>query len=113
MPTAPGRKNVYQPRQARLKVCILGGWSLFGVFAEDTGTEEVVLVAEVDAGEDDRMRIADSIRRRVTQGSAVALRQVHLVERGWLVKTSSGKIARGANREKWGRERDERMGSRE
>jgi fatty-acyl-CoA synthase len=85
----------------------------FGVFDENTGTEEVVLVAEVDAGEDDRMRIADSIRRRVTQGSAVALRQVHLVERGWLVKTSSGKIARGANREKWGRERDERMGSRD
>jgi fatty-acyl-CoA synthase len=76
----------------------------FGVFAEETGTEEVVLVAEVDAGEEDRMRIADEIRRRVTQGSAVALRQVHLVERGWLVKTSSGKIARGANREKWGAE---------
>jgi fatty-acyl-CoA synthase len=76
----------------------------FGVFAEDTGTEEVVLMAEVDAGEDDRMRIADSIRRRVTQGSAIALRKVHLVERGWLVKTSSGKIARGANREKWGAE---------
>jgi fatty-acyl-CoA synthase len=85
----------------------------FGVFDENTGTEEVVLVAEVDAGEDDRMRIADSIRRRVTQGSAVALRQVHLVERGWLVKTSSGKIARGANREKWGNERNERMESRD
>jgi len=37
----------------------------------------------------------------VTQGSAVALRQVHLVDRGWLVKTSSGKIARRANRQKW------------
>jgi fatty-acyl-CoA synthase len=75
----------------------------FGVFDENTGTEEVVLVAEVDEEADDRLRIADNIRRRVTQGSAVALRQVHLVERGWLVKTSSGKIARGANREKWRR----------
>jgi hypothetical protein len=47
------------------------------------------------------MRIGEEIRRYVSQGSAVALRQVHLVARGWLVKTSSGKIARGANREKW------------
>jgi acyl-CoA synthetase (AMP-forming)/AMP-acid ligase II len=78
----------------------------FGVFEEATGTEEVVLVAEVDAELEERLRIAENIRRRVTQGSAVALRQVHLVERGWLVKTSSGKIARGANREKWGNERE-------
>jgi fatty-acyl-CoA synthase len=83
----------------------------FGVFDEETGTEEVVLVAEVDAVEDERLRIADSIRRRVTQGSAIALRQVHLVDRGWLVKTSSGKIARAANREKWGKEREERLES--
>ncbi|HSV85504.1 MAG TPA: AMP-binding protein [Levilinea sp.] len=73
----------------------------FGVFDETAGTEEVVLVGEVDAGAEERLRIAAEIRRHVTQGSAVALRQVHLVGRGWLVKTSSGKIARGANREKW------------
>jgi fatty-acyl-CoA synthase len=78
----------------------------FGVYDEGSGTEEVVLVAEVDAAADDRARIAEDIRRRVTQGSAVALRQVFLVDRGWLVKTSSGKIARGANREKWGVERE-------
>jgi fatty-acyl-CoA synthase len=78
----------------------------FGVFEEATGTEEVVLVAEVDAGPEERLLIADHIRRRVTQGTAVALRQVHLVERGWLVKTSSGKIARSANQEKWGKERE-------
>lgn len=73
----------------------------FGVFDEAAGTEEVVLVAEVDAGGEELMRIGEEIRRSVSQGSAVALRQVHLVARGWLVKTSSGKIARGANREKW------------
>ncbi|MEN4040823.1 MAG: AMP-binding protein [Anaerolineaceae bacterium] len=73
----------------------------FGVFDEAAGTEEVVLVAEVDAGGEELMRIGEEIRRYVSQGSAVALRQVHLVARGWLVKTSSGKIARGANREKW------------
>jgi fatty-acyl-CoA synthase len=73
----------------------------FGIYNEETGTEEVVVAAEVDVEEGERPAIAEGIRRRVTQGSAVALRLVHLVERGWLVKTSSGKIARSANREKY------------
>jgi hypothetical protein len=37
----------------------------------------------------------------VTRGSDISLRQVRLVERGWLLKTSSGKMSRGANREKY------------
>jgi fatty-acyl-CoA synthase len=37
----------------------------------------------------------------VTRGSDVALRQVRVVDRGWLLKTSSGKIARAANRDKY------------
>jgi len=45
--------------------------------------------------------IANEIRRRVTQGSDVALRFVEVVGRNWLLKTSSGKIARAANREKY------------
>jgi hypothetical protein len=35
----------------------------------------------------------------------VAASFVHLVPPGWLVKTSSGKIARDANRRKWLAER--------
>ena len=46
-------------------------------------------------------RISDEIRLRVTRGSDIALRFVKLVNRGWLVKTSSGKIARNANRERY------------
>ena len=49
----------------------------------------------------ERERIAEEVRQHVTRGSAVVLRQVYLVDRHWLVKTSSGKIARGANREKY------------
>jgi hypothetical protein len=37
----------------------------------------------------------------VTRGSVVALRYVHLVSPPWLIKTSSGKTARSANREKF------------
>lgn len=74
----------------------------FGVFNEQSGTEDVVLVAEIDdQNEAERDQIANHIRQIVTQGSDVALRYVHVVERGWLIKTSSGKVARQANREKY------------
>jgi acyl-CoA synthetase (AMP-forming)/AMP-acid ligase II len=88
----------------------------FGVFNEAIGTEEVVLIAEADSVSqpehpanqiEGRARgIADEIRQRVTRGSDIALRYVHIVKRGWLLKTSSGKIARLANRDKYLTERD-------
>ena len=60
------------------------------------------MVAEVDIDDPpERQKIADGIRAAVTRGSAVALRYVHLVRHPWLVKTSSGKTARSANREKF------------
>jgi fatty-acyl-CoA synthase len=37
----------------------------------------------------------------VTRGSAVSLRQVLLVKQKWLIKTSSGKVARNANKERF------------
>lgn len=74
----------------------------FGVYNEDKGTEDVVVVAEIDADFYDREKtLAEEIRKRVTQNTAVALRQIYLVDEMWLIKTSSGKIARGANREKF------------
>jgi acyl-CoA synthetase (AMP-forming)/AMP-acid ligase II len=84
----------------------------FGVPNEATGTEDVVIIAEVDTADIDTIdidignspeinRISDEIRMRVTRGSDIALRLVKLVNRGWLIKTSSGKIARSANRERY------------
>lgn len=104
-----GGKNIYPQDIERLAGEVPGVHPgrvvAFGVFDEKAGTEEVVVVAEVEAGdavgEEKAQRIADAIRRRVTQGSDIALRHVHVVGRNWLLKTSSGKIARGANREKW------------
>ncbi len=74
----------------------------FGVADEREGTELIAVVAEV-ATEDtaDRKKIAASIRRTVVARSMVTVSYVHLVGPKWLVKTSSGKIARSANREKW------------
>ena len=59
-------------------------------------------MAEVETADPlECQKIADGIRATVTRGSAVALRYVHLVHPPWLVKTSSGKTARSANREKF------------
>ena len=69
----------------------------------------MVVVAEIDtevfaAHEDDpehKKRLAQEIRQIVATNSAVVLGAVHLVGPKWLLKTSSGKIARAANREKY------------
>ncbi len=74
----------------------------FGVFNEEVGSEEVVVIAESDVGDaEERQRIANGIRQYVTKGSDIALRYVEVVDRDWLIKTSSGKVARSANRSKY------------
>jgi acyl-CoA synthetase (AMP-forming)/AMP-acid ligase II len=101
-----GGKNIY-PQDLELLAYEVPGVhagraSAFGVFNEVTGTEDVVMVAEVEVNDPvERRKIADGIRATVTRGSVVALRYVHLVSPPWLIKTSSGKTARSANREKF------------
>ena len=74
----------------------------FGVFNDEKGTEDVIVIAELEKEDSERKAvIGDEIRRRVTQSSAVALRHILLVDEKWLIKTSSGKIARSANKEKY------------
>jgi acyl-CoA synthetase (AMP-forming)/AMP-acid ligase II len=82
-----------------------GRVSAFGVYDEKLGTEDVIIVAEVDEdGEEERQRIATAVSQAIARGSAVSVRDVYLVKAPWLVKTSSGKNARLANREKYLRE---------
>ncbi|MGH2537360.1 MAG: AMP-binding protein [Candidatus Promineifilaceae bacterium] len=74
----------------------------FGVADEREGTELIAVVAEVTADDPAaRQRIAAAIRQAVARQSMVSVSYVHLVGPKWLLKTSSGKIARGANRDKW------------
>ncbi|HET7009335.1 MAG TPA: AMP-binding protein [Anaerolineales bacterium] len=74
----------------------------FGVFNEDLGTEEIAVVAESDSAMPvERRRIGDGIRTSVARGSDVVVRHVRVVEPRWLIKTSSGKLARQANRDKF------------
>ena len=80
----------------------------FGIFNDEAGTEDVVIIAEVnseDSAEQDK--IADAIRQHVTKNSAIALRYVKVVGPKWILKTSSGKTARSANKEKFLKELEE------
>ncbi len=84
----------------------------FGVPDEREGTELIAIVAEVDSdhfGDDEagaRKAISSAIRQQIARQTDVIVNFVTLVDRGWLIKTSSGKIARGANRQKWLDERN-------
>jgi len=101
-----GGKNVYPQDLELLAMQVrgvhAGRVSAFGVFNEQSGTEDVVVVAEVDRDDPaERQRIAEEVRQAINRGSAVAVRHVHVVSPPWIVKTSSGKTARLANREKY------------
>jgi len=61
-----------------------------------------VIIAEVDSEDpDEQQQVADAIRLHVTKNSAIALRYVKVVDPKWILKTSSGKTARSANKEKF------------
>lgn len=101
-----GGKNIYPQDLELLAMEVpgvhMGRVSAFGIFNDESGTEDVVIVAETDAQTPaEREAIADQIRQVVTRGSAIALHHVYIVDRHWLVKTSSGKTARSANKEKY------------
>jgi len=76
----------------------------FGVTDTRMGSESVVMVCELEdenAGEAERAAIERELRQRVVQQTEIALSDVLLVGHRWLIKTSSGKIARGDNRNKY------------
>lgn len=101
-----GGKNIYPQDLESLTYEVPGvhaGRSVaFGMFNEAQGTEEVVIIAEVDSEDaNEQQKTADTIRLHVTKNSAIALRYVKVVGPKWILKTSSGKTARSANREKF------------
>lgn len=107
-----GGRNVYPQDLEALTYEVPGvhaGRSVaFGIFNEEQGTEEVVIIAEVDSEDPaEQQRIADAIRLHVTKNSAIALRHVKVVDPKWIIKTSSGKTARSANKEKFLKELQE------
>jgi len=101
-----GGKNIYPQDLEELASEISGVHPgrvvAFGIFNSAMGTEDVGIVAESDKSDpEERRQIAIQIRDHVTRNSDIAVRYVEVVDRKWLIKTSSGKIARNANREKY------------
>jgi acyl-CoA synthetase (AMP-forming)/AMP-acid ligase II len=74
----------------------------FGVLSEERGTEEVAAIVETRLdGEEERARLEQAIRTAVLRAIGIALRYVVLVPPGGVEKTTSGKLARRASRDRW------------
>jgi fatty-acyl-CoA synthase len=75
----------------------------FGLFDERLGSEAIVMVCELLTGDEARQpqEVERELRQQVVQQTEVTLTDVRLVDGRWLIKTSSGKIARGDNRDKY------------
>jgi fatty-acyl-CoA synthase len=101
-----GGENIY-PQDIEEIVCthpaIHDGRAIaLGVFNPDLGTEDIVVVAEVENEEllqqtDD---IEREIRSKVVANMGVAVRTIILKPPKWIVKSTAGKAARSTTREK-------------
>jgi len=75
----------------------------FGAPDERLGTEKIVLVCDLrrQADEVEKVSLERELRRMVFEELGVTLGEVYLMEKTWIVKTHNGKIARGANLQKY------------
>ncbi len=80
-----------------------------GVYNPDLGTEDIVVVAEVEREEllANVAVIEGEIRGLIVAGMGVAIRTIFLKPPKWIVKSTAGKAARSATREKLLREHPE------
>ena len=101
-----GGENIY-PQDIEEIVCshaaIHDGRAIaLGVFNPDLGTEDIVVVAEVE--KEELLQQADEIEREirssVVANMGVAVRTIFLKPPKWIVKSTAGKAARSTTREK-------------
>lgn len=101
-----GGRNVY-PQDVESVVnavpgVIPGRSVAFGVDLVDLGTQGLVVIAESEQLSAPETRvIANAVREAVVSGADLAPHDVLIVERGWLRKSTSGKISRAINRERY------------
>ena len=102
-----GGKNIYPQDLEAIAGLIPGIYPgravAFGVMDEKLGTESIVMVCELQDhySEAEKLQITRQLRTQVVQQIGVILSDVRLVEKRWVLKTSSGKIARSRNRDKY------------
>jgi acyl-CoA synthetase (AMP-forming)/AMP-acid ligase II len=74
----------------------------FGVPDEAEGTELIAVVAEVaPEAPEEQAEIAKRIRVEVNRRTSLTVSFVDVLSGRWIIKTSSGKTSRSANRRKW------------
>ena len=74
----------------------------FGAYNPELGTEDIVVVAEVNREEDlaQATRIERELKSAITGELAVVARRIYLKPPKWVVKSTAGKPARSTTREK-------------
>lgn len=104
-----GGKNIYPQDLEKLANEVdgihQGRVVAFGIFNQESGTEDIIIMAELDEGipldPAVQKELSNQIRLKINHGSDVSVRYVKFVPHGWLLKTSSGKVARASNKEKF------------
>ena len=85
-----------------------------GVYNPELGTEDVVVVAEVEHAESlsNASDLEQELRTRVVSGMGIAVRAFYIKPPKWIVKSTAGKPARSATKEKLLQEHPELNGDR-
>lgn len=75
---------------------------VFGIFNEDAGTEEIIVLAESEAAScEDAGNLERVIYRKVAAVTEIVPSDVRILPPRWLIKSSAGKISRTGNRNKY------------
>jgi fatty-acyl-CoA synthase len=82
-----------------------------GAYNPDTGTEDIILVAEVESEAllADALKIEQEMRQQIVAGMGVTIAMIYLKPPKWIVKSTAGKPARSATLEKLAKEHPELM----
>ncbi len=78
-----------------------------GLFRPEVGTEEIIIIAETDPNNANQPALITAIKESLLNESGLLVFDVHLVSAGWLIKTTSGKLSRVDNLNKYLAERDD------
>lgn len=81
---------------------IPGRCAVVGVVNRQTGTEDLVILAETDETDpSSRQDIRRYVFQRIVEATEVAPADIRLLEHMWIRKSTSGKISRGINRDRY------------
>lgn len=98
-------KNIYpqdiEEITASIEGVLPGRVVAFGVYNDDHGTEDVIVLAETNAEKASHVQMKLAIARAIREQTECTATDVVLLPHMWLVKSTSGKISRSGNRKKY------------